>query len=103
MLVVDRRDEYTALSPSYIDRKAVAEADSEEGPGRFRIGDNRAEVDEALRHAVHNMPAPVQLENAEQAAMAHRPPPEGIVCITQTPGADVLLESMLARIWGIAT
>lgn len=95
MLVVDRRDEYAATAPSYIDRTQDEE--------RLTSGDSREEVDEALRRAMHNLPAPVQLENEEEAKAAHHPPLAGIACVTKTPGTAALLDSMLARIWGSAS
>lgn len=95
MLVVDRRDEYAATAPSYIDRTQDEE--------RLTSGDSREEVDEALRRAMHDLPAPVQLDNEEEAKAAHHPPLAGIACVTQTPGAVALLDNMLTRIWGLAS
>ena len=106
MLVIDRRDEYAATAPSYIDRASVgsqAGSSHVQGEERLTSGDSRAEVDEALRRAMHGLPAPVQLENEEEAKAAHHPLPAGIACVTQTPGAAALLDSMLARIWGITS
>ena len=104
MLVVDRRDEYAATAPSYIDRATAGDGSTHaQGAERMTSGDTRAEVDEALRRAMHDLPAPVQLENEEEAKAAHHPPSLGIACVSQTPGGEVLLESMLARIWGITS
>lgn len=105
MLVVDRRGEYIALAPSYINPVQATATEQAEEPGRFGIGDNRAEADAAFRRALleHNIPAPVQQESATEAETAYHPVAKGIACVTETPGADVLLRSMLERIWGVTT
>lgn len=91
MLVVDRRDDQGAYDP----------------------GANRAHVQAELEmhHVDHTgtyestaLPAQVELEHPPSPPQTD---PEsssggGVPCIVKTPGANVLLELMLQRIWGVA-
>ncbi|KAI5123677.1 hypothetical protein M0805_001705 [Coniferiporia weirii] len=102
MLVVDRRDEITeaavaaaTAATTVVPLPLTASPDSEK---RFRAGDNRAEVQAALDRAVHDIPAPVQVEL--DVPRVNLNPPRGVACIVRTPGADTLVSSMLANIWG---
>ncbi|KAH8119254.1 nucleoside hydrolase [Phellopilus nigrolimitatus] len=83
MLVVDRRDE-------------AAEAPTEQEK-RFQTGENKAEVQAPLDRAVHDLPAPVQVELGAPEHVH----PKGVACIVETPGSETLVASMLSRIWGI--
>ncbi|KAG6862337.1 hypothetical protein C0995_016035 [Termitomyces sp. Mi166 len=83
MLVVDRREDESAYSP----------------------GANRAKIQAELKknnvpHGIWESSAlPAQVET-EEAAMKSRPP-AGVVCVTETPGADVLLWFLFRRVWGV--
>ncbi|TFK44524.1 Inosine/uridine-preferring nucleoside hydrolase domain-containing protein [Crucibulum laeve] len=88
MLVVDRRDD---------DQSAYAP------------GINRSEIQKefgSLDHAkcVHGewestvLPAQVEVETAAET----HTPGSGVLCITQTPGPDVLLKILMGRVWGVA-
>lgn len=87
MLVVDRRDDQGAYAP----------------------GSNRAEVQAELeRHHFHHagnyestaLPVQVEVEQRSQTS-AFPDHPQGVPCITDTPGPQALLDLMLQRIWGI--
>lgn len=78
MLIVDRRDETTTYEP----------------------GDNRAEVQAALERAVHELSVPAQVESANEVKATEHTGPQGVPCITRTPGPQAILDSMTTRIWG---
>ena len=78
MLVVDRRDETTTYEP----------------------GDNRAQVQAALEHALHDMPAPVQVETEAEVEDVQHTGLQGVPCVIQTPGPQTILNLLLARVWG---
>ncbi|RDB25389.1 Inosine-uridine preferring nucleoside hydrolase [Hypsizygus marmoreus] len=85
MLVVDRREDESAYSP----------------------GANRAEIQAELEKlAFHHgswestaLPAQVEIERA--ASPTTRPVASGVVCITETPGPEVLLDLLFRRVWGV--
>ncbi|KZT72099.1 nucleoside hydrolase [Daedalea quercina L-15889] len=88
MCVVDRRDDPIAYAP----------------------GANRAEVQAELeKHHLHHtgpfestaLPAQVEVERAGDALPPHRTA-GGVACVYETPGPEVLLKLMLARVWGVA-
>jgi len=75
MLVVDRRGETTIYEP----------------------GKNRSEAQAFFERAVEDGPAPVQVEKLEDI----EGPPKGVLCVTETPGPESLVQSLLSRVWGI--
>jgi hypothetical protein len=83
MVVVDRREDESAYSP----------------------GANRAEIQAELEKRAFShgswestaLPAQVEVENAAEA----KPAGSGVLCITETPGPEVLLNLLLTRVWGI--
>jgi hypothetical protein len=81
MLVVDRRDDLSAYAP----------------------GANRAEVQMDLEHHTDQfaleaafVPARVAVEHPRNNN-GH-----GVACVTDTPGPEVLLETLLKRVWGVS-
>ncbi|KAG5352201.1 hypothetical protein C0989_003282 [Termitomyces sp. Mn162] len=82
MLVVDRREDESAYSPGANRAKIQAELEKNNVP-----------------HGIWESSAlPAQVETEE--AMKARPPP-GVICVTETPGADVLLSFLFRRVWGV--
>lgn len=53
-------------------------------------------TDEGLKSRV--VPAQVQVEDKEGTQKSG----QGVACVTQTPGPDVLLDLLLKRVWGIS-
>ncbi|KAG6898127.1 hypothetical protein C0992_004843 [Termitomyces sp. T32_za158] len=82
MLVVDRREDESAYSP---------------GANRAKI---QAELEKLnVSHGLwESIALPAQVETEE--AMRSRPP-TGILCVTETPGSDVLLSVLFKRVWGV--
>jgi len=84
MLVIDRRVDQTAYPP----------------------GANRAEVQAELeRHlldhdALESTALPVQV--AVELPDGTRESGQGVVCIIETPGPEVLLQIILERVWGVS-
>ncbi|KAG5652481.1 hypothetical protein H0H81_004889 [Sphagnurus paluster] len=82
MLVVDRREDESAYSP----------------------GANRAQIQAAienqkLQHGAWEstaLPAQVETQFEQYSSSQH-----GVLCVTETPGAESLLQLILKRVWGI--
>ncbi|KAG6920093.1 hypothetical protein DXG01_010161 [Tephrocybe rancida] len=83
MLVVDRREDESAYSP---------------GANRAEI---QAEMDKKnIKHGIWESSAlPAQVETEEDTKVKPKCP--GVLCITETPGADVLLSFLFRRVWGV--
>ncbi|OBZ67190.1 Uridine nucleosidase 1 [Grifola frondosa] len=88
MLVIDRRDDQGAYAP----------------------GANRAEVQAELeKHHFHHvgsyestaLPAQVEIERRPSQELASIQHLDGVACITETPGPEVLVNLLLERIWGV--
>ncbi|KAG7090896.1 hypothetical protein E1B28_009975 [Marasmius oreades] len=67
--------------------------DRREGESADTLGTNRAEV--------KPIPTRVEVESLEQALSVGMSKPPGVLCVTKTPGPDVLLELLLKRIWDV--
>ncbi|KAK7472934.1 hypothetical protein VKT23_001039 [Stygiomarasmius scandens] len=84
MLVIDRRQDESAYAP----------------------GANRAEVQDKLEktakekghHPHEDFPVQVQVESA---AEVNKSDAAGVLCVTETPGPEVLLRVLLERVWGV--
>jgi len=84
MLVIDRRQDESAYAP----------------------GANRAEVQAELEktakekghHPHEDFPVQVQVESA---AEVNKSDAAGVLCVTETPGPEVLLRMLLERVWGV--
>lgn len=84
MLVVDRRDDLSAYAPGA--NRAEVQMDLE-----------RYHVDQfALESAF--VPAQVAVEHPEDTRNNDE---QGVACVTDTPGPDVLLKILLKRVWGV--
>ncbi|KAG6844412.1 hypothetical protein H0H87_007067 [Tephrocybe sp. NHM501043] len=83
MLVVDRREDESAYSPGATRAKIQAEVDNKH-----------------IQHGIWESSAlPARVETEEDTKT--QPKSSGILCVTETPGADVLLSLLFRRIWGV--
>ncbi|KAJ3907733.1 nucleoside hydrolase [Lentinula edodes] len=90
MVVVDKRQDKTAYAPGV--NRAEVQAQLEQT--RFSSGGNLESV---------ALPVPAQVEVDLTSKMIHKTDGDhrGVWCITETPGPDALLETLLARVWGV--
>ncbi|GAW00327.1 nucleoside hydrolase [Lentinula edodes] len=90
MVVVDKRQDKTAYAPGA--NRAEVQAQLEQT--RFSSGGNLESV---------ALPVPAQVEVDLTSKMIHKTDGDhrGVWCITETPGPDALLETLLARVWGV--
>ncbi|KAJ3861207.1 nucleoside hydrolase [Lentinula novae-zelandiae] len=87
MVVVDKRQDKTAYAPGA--NRAQVQAQLEQT--HFSSGGNLESV---------ALPAQVEVNSTSESHKTesnHR----GVWCITETPGPDALLETLLARVWGV--
>ena len=83
MLVVDRRDDASAYAPGANRAYVQGELRKLDTPGQY--WESTA------------LPAQVEVEDSSHTNTSAT----GVTCVWDTPGADKLLQILLARIWGI--
>ncbi|KAJ3756877.1 nucleoside hydrolase [Lentinula raphanica] len=88
MLVVDRRNDKTAYAPGA--NRAQVQAELEKA---HWAGGNLESV---------ALPAQVEVESASQMKNDAKGSHHGVWCVSETPGPEALLKTLLARVWGIA-
>ncbi|KAJ3851912.1 nucleoside hydrolase [Lentinula lateritia] len=90
MVVVDQRQDKTAYAPGA--NRAEVQAELEQT--HFSSGGDSKSV---------ALPVPAQVEVDLASESNHKTDSDhrGVWCITETPGPDALLETLLARVWGV--
>jgi len=107
MLVVDRRDDAgkfeLGANRSFVQESLENALYSSNIPNVARTGADAAAAETTIEIASKNVsaPAPVQVDTADQVALATSDGAAGVACVVKTPGPNALVEMMLERIWGV--